>query len=222
LRFLRFLLLALVLLVVISTGRSYLMPVPEFDVPEFDELSPVERIPKENLTTPDLILLGAREEVKKRTHYDASYVAIDYPGGDVPPDRGACTDVVIRALRNAGWDLQELIYNDMKEHFSDYPNNWGLSQPDPNIDHRRVPNQMCFFARHGICLDTQVTHNLSDWQWGDIVYWKFPNGLEHCGIISDRKNPSGLPLVIHNAGIAREEDCLTRWTIIGHFRYPPP
>jgi uncharacterized protein YijF (DUF1287 family) len=87
-------------------------------------------------------------------------------------------------------------------------------------DHRRVPNQMTFLARHATVLTCQVEGHLDEWQWGDIVYWRFNNGDEHCGIISDLKSPSGLPLVIHNAGIAVEEDCLERWEIIGHFRYP--
>jgi hypothetical protein len=75
--------------------------------------SPVEKIPEEELEAADLILLGARREVKNRTYYDASYAAISYPGGDVSSDRGACTDVVIRAFRNAGIDLQQLIHEDM-------------------------------------------------------------------------------------------------------------
>jgi len=186
------------------------------------ELSPVEQIPPEERTVYDQVLIGAREEVKRRVIYDDSYQTIDYPGGDVPLDRGACTDVVVRAFRNAGIDLQKLIHEDMKENFNLYPQNWGLEHPDPNIDHRRVPNQMKFFARHGQSLTVSVEkEDLPAWHWGDVVYWKFPNGLEHCGIISDRKNDRGVPLVIHNAGVAREEDSLTRWEIIGHYRYPP-
>lgn len=185
-----------------------------------NDYSPVEKIPKDDLTVPDLVLLGARQEVKNGVFYDASYVAISYPGGDLPSDRGACTDVVVRAFRNAGIDLQQLIHEDMKENFNCYPQMWGLSGPDTNIDHRRVPNQMRFFERHGIELTLKVKSNLDQWRWGDIVYWRFPNGLYHCGIISDRTNRDGVPLVIHNASIAREEDCLLRWEIIGHFRYP--
>lgn len=186
-----------------------------------DSPSLVEMKPEEELTTPDLILLGARQEVKNHTRYDASYQVIDYPGGDVPPDRGACTDVVIRAFRNANIDLQQLIHEDMLANFSAYPNNWGLQAPDPNIDHRRIPNQMTFFERHGLKLTTKVDKdNLEEWKWGDVVYWRFPDGNEHCGIISDRTGPDNIPLVIHNASITREEDCLLRWEIIGHYRYP--
>lgn len=184
--------------------------------------SPVEKIPPEKRNVYDLLVIGAREEVAGGVIYDASYRQIDYPGGDVPPEGGACTDVVVRALRHGGIDLQKLIHEDMREHFKQYPQNWGLKGPDTNIDHRRVPNQMNFFARYGQSLPLSVEGaDLSTWQWGDVVYWRFSNDLEHCGIVSDRKNERGVPLAIHNAGIAREEDCLTDWEIIGHYRFPP-
>jgi uncharacterized protein YijF (DUF1287 family) len=184
-------------------------------------LSPVEKILPEKRTAHDMVVLGARREAARGVTYDASYLQISYPGGDVPSDRGVCTDVVIRAFRNAEIDLQQLIHEDMLEHFSLYPHNWGLKGTDANIDHRRVPNQMKFFARQGKTMTLSTAENdLSQWQWGDVVYWKFSNGLEHCGVVSDLKNEQGLPLVIHNAGIALEEDCLERWEIIGHYRYP--
>lgn len=188
--------------------------------PNTNHPSIVETIPLQELTTSDLILLGAREEAKNKTPYDASYQIIKYPGGDVEKDKGACTDVVVRAFRNASIDLQELIHEDMKKDFSAYPNNWGLNVPDSNIDHRRVPNQICFFKRHGLGLSTQVHGNLENWKWGDVVYWKFPNGDEHCGIISDNTGKDKVPLVIHNSSIAKEEDCLLSWEITGHYRYP--
>ncbi len=182
--------------------------------------SPVEKKPADERTTEDLILLGAREEAEKRTKYDASYKALSYPGGDVAVDRGACTDVVIRAFRNADIDLQVLIHEDMKKNFEIYPHRWGLTGPDKNIDHRRVPNQMCFFDRFGKSLTLEVKGHLDEWQWGDVVYWRFPDGSEHCGIISDIKDNKDIPLVIHNTSIAREERRLLAWEIIGHYRYP--
>lgn len=133
---------------------------------------------------------------------------------------GACTDVIIRAFRNAGIDLQQLIHEDMAANFALYPARWGLTAPDPNIDHRRIPNQMQFFKRFGQELTLKTDTDFKQWQWGDLVYWRFNNGDEHCGIVSDRTSTDGRPLVIHNAGIAREEDCLERWEIIGHFRFP--
>ncbi len=221
------------LIIVLLTGKiygdlrqlsyHYSLPVPEI-IPRIvlgiSEYSPVEEIREEDLTTPDLVLLGARREVHNETRYDASYVAISYPGGDVSPDYGACTDVVVRAFRNAHIDLQQLIHKDMQDNFNIYPQNWGLSRPDPNIDHRRVPNQIRYFERHGTPLTLEVEDNLDQWQWGDVVYWRFADGRDHCGIISDRTRRDGVPLVIHNGGITREEDCLLRWEITGHFRYP--
>ena len=184
------------------------------------ELSPVESIAPEDLTAADLILLGARLEVKNKTFYNASYQVIDYPDGDVSSNYGACTDVIVRAFRNAGYDLQQLIHEDMRDNFSLYPAMWGLSGPDPNIDHRRVPNQRQYFKRFGRELSIATNEGFSEWQWGDVVYWRFNNGDEHCGIISDKSSAGGRPLVIHNAGITSEEDCLNRWKITGHYRYP--
>jgi uncharacterized protein YijF (DUF1287 family) len=197
-----------------DTGLN--LPLP----PEIIGDSPVEAIPEEERQTPDLILLGARQEAEQGTRYDASYVSIEYPGGDVSSDRGACTDVVIRAFRNAGIDLQQLIHEDMRENFASYPRKWGLTEPDPNIDHRRVPNQIQFFKTYGESLTLEVEGHLEEWKWGDVVYWRFSDGRDHCGIISDRTTRDGIPLVIHNAGLAREEKALLRWEITGHFRYP--
>lgn len=182
--------------------------------------SPAEKIDPEERVAADLILLGARQEVKNMIRYDASYQIIAYPCGDVDPAYGACTDTVVRAFRNAGIDLQQLIHDDMAANFDLYPDRWGLTAPDPNIDHRRVPNQMQFLKRFGQGL-TLETSDSSQWQWGDVVYWRFSNGDEHCGVISDKTTASGRPLVIHNASITKEEDCLKRWKIIGHYRYPP-
>lgn len=108
--------------------------------------SPVEEKPSEERNVYDLVVLGARQEVVRKVIYDASYLKIDYPGGDVPPEGGACTDVVVRAFRHGGIDLQKLIHEDMRDYFELYPQNWGLQGPDTNIDHRRVPNQMRFFT----------------------------------------------------------------------------
>jgi uncharacterized protein YijF (DUF1287 family) len=144
-----------------------------------------------------------------------------YPGGDVARDHGVCTDVVIRSFRAAGYDLQKLIHEDMKSHFSAYPRNWGLTRPDTNIDHRRVPNQMVFFRRFGKTLPLGTTGApAATWQPGDVIYWKLNSGLDHCGVVSDTRNKAGLPLVIHNLGRTAEEDVLTAWKITGHFRYP--
>ncbi len=176
-------------------------------------------------TVADRIVNGAKQEALREVRYDAAYRTIAYPDGDVPSDRGACTEVIVRALRNAGYDLQQLIHDDMVKDFSAYPKLWGLQAPDPNIDHRRVPNHLVFLRRHGQTLPLATTGAAAaTWQPGDLVYWRFPgSNATHCGVVSNDRGPRNLPLVIHNAGpIASQEDCLDRWEVIGHFRYPRP
>jgi uncharacterized protein YijF (DUF1287 family) len=114
--------------------------------------------------------------------YDPSYVRIKYPMGDVPADRGVCTDVIIRAYRQLGIDLQQLVHEDMVANFDKYPQSWGLSKPDSNIDHRRVPNLMTFFKRHGEVLP--ITKNPKDYKPGDIVCWNLGAGILHIGIVA--------------------------------------
>jgi uncharacterized protein YijF (DUF1287 family) len=182
-----------------------------------DPLAPIHH-PR---TPAERIVNGAKAEARRGVLYDASYRTIQYPGGDVRADRGACTDVVIRALRPAGYDLQALIHEDMQRHFSQYPPRYGLHGPDPNIDHRRVPNQIAFLRRHGTELPRSTTGPAAvTWQPGDLVYWRLPGGVTHCGVLSNVRDGEGLPLVIHNLAEARQEDCLTAWKITGHFRYP--
>jgi hypothetical protein len=170
------------------------------------------------------IVNGAKLEVLRGVSYDASYRALPYPMGDVPTDRGACTEVIIRGLRNAGYDLQQLLHEDMARDFAAYPHLWGLPGPDPNIDHRRVPNHIAFLQRHGEALPLATTGAAAaTWQPGDLVYWQLgPSRLTHCGVVSNDRGPRGLPLVLHNMGAAAQEDCLDSWKIIGHFRYPRP
>jgi uncharacterized protein YijF (DUF1287 family) len=166
-----------------------------------------------------LVVEGAMDQIGKTTKYDPSYVRLDYPGGDVPIDRGVCTDVVIRALRAAGVDLQVLIHEDMKRSFESYPDNWGLSKPDRNIDHRRVPNIATFLRRKGKALP--VTKDPADYQPGDIVAWKIPDGRPHMGIVSNvQVRGTGRCLAIHNIGRgAKLEDRLFTFEITGHYRY---
>jgi hypothetical protein len=155
--------------------------------------------------------------------YVADYVTIAYPNGDVPKGQGACTDVLVRSFRAIGIDLQRLVHEDMKKHFALYPKRWGLRRPDKNIDHRRVPNLVVFFKRFGKTLPTETTGKaLATWQPGDIVVWKLDNGLDHCGIVTERIGESGLPTVVHNLGPCLEEDCLSAWRITGHYRYGKP
>jgi len=166
------------------------------------------------------LVAAARAQIGVTTRYDPAYQVLAYPGGDVPLDRGVCTDVVVRALRSQGLDLQARVYEDMRSDFSAYPAIWGLSRPDRNIDHRRVPNLMRWFERQG--WQQPVTALATDYAAGDIVAWKLNgNGLLHVGIVSDRRLADGTPLVLHNiARGTREENLLFQHAIIGHYRMP--
>ncbi|MDF2440672.1 MAG: uncharacterized protein JWN98_1656 [Abditibacteriota bacterium] len=169
--------------------------------------------------TSQRIVTAARRQIG--TRYTQAYYSLKYPNGDPPKSVGACTDVVIRSLRAAGHDLQKLIHEDMKRNFALYPRKWQLQRTDKNIDHRRVLNQRVYFARFAQALPKRADQGAwKQWQPGDIIYWKFENSLDHCGIISDRRAPSGRPLVIHNLGGCREEDVMTAWKIVDHFRFP--
>jgi uncharacterized protein len=166
------------------------------------------------------IIDSAHEQVGVTLYYDPSYSVISFPGGDVPIARGVCTDVIIRAYRSVGLDLQLLVNQDMRKAFSAYPRNWGLSRPDSNIDHRRVPNLAVFFTRHGQALP--ISTEAKAYLPGDIVTWRLPGGLAHIGLISDRST-NGRQLIVHNIGAgAKVEDILFTFTITGHYRYLPP
>jgi uncharacterized protein YijF (DUF1287 family) len=167
----------------------------------------------------ECLIDAARQQIGVTHIYDGSYARIPYPGGDVPLDRGVCTDVLIRAYRKCGSDLQALVHEDMIKAWGAYPKLWGLSRPDSNIDHRRVPNLSVFFARHGRVLETNAEAKL--YLPGDIVTWKLRSGVPHIGIVSDRRSDLGVPLVIHNIGLGtQEEDALFLYSLIGHFRFP--
>lgn len=163
---------------------------------------------------------AARDQVGVTVSYDPSYVRLAYPNGDVPMDRGVCTDVIVRAYRKVGADLQVLVNQDMKRAWTAYPNTWRLKSTDRNIDHRRVPNLATFFARHGQVVADLETPAL--FLPGDVITWRLPSGVPHIGLVSDRKGKSGVPLVIHNIGSgAQEEDVLFSYTVTGHYRYLP-
>jgi len=166
------------------------------------------------------LVRAARKQIGVTVVYDGAYQELEYPGGDVPPERGVCTDVIVRALRTArGLDLQKLVHDDMSAHFKAYPAQirWGARAPDANIDHRRVPNLMTWFKRAGN--SQPVTTKSADYLPGDLVAWNLGGGILHIGIVSDRNAVTGVPLVIHNIGSGTcEEDILFRYAIIGHYR----
>jgi len=161
----------------------------------------------------------ALELTEQDVVYDPSYFSIDYPNGDVPDDKGVCTDVVIRAYRKIGIDLQKEVHEDMKANFNVYPKIWGLKTTDKNIDHRRVPNLMVFFKRQGAV--KKISTNEKDYLPGDIVCWNLRGAITHIGIVVNKKSKDGKRnLIVHNIGGGQElADCLFSYKIIGHYRY---
>jgi len=154
-------------------------------------------------------------------HYDPSYFKIEYPNGDVPKNKGVCTDVIIRSYRKLGVDLQKEVHKDLLQNFTAYPNlkKWGMTKTDTNIDHRRVPNLEIFFERKGIKLP--VTKNPNDYKTGEIVTWMINDKLPHIGIVTHKKSHDGKRnLIVHNVGNGQVlEDCLFAYKIVGHFKY---
>ena len=147
------------------------------------------------------IVAAAYERTKHSVTYDGRYLSIPYPGGDVPANIGVCTDVVVRSYRKIGTDLQKLVHEDMKNNFSSYPSKliWGLSKPDRNIDHRRVPNLQSFLSRHGQILE--ISSKANEFKPGNLVTWMLPGNLPHIGIVTDTIDPeTGNPMVVHNIG----------------------
>jgi uncharacterized protein YijF (DUF1287 family) len=166
----------------------------------------------------DELVSAAKAQIGVTVRYDGRYEKLAYPGGDVPIERGVCTDVLIRAYRKLGIDLQKLVHEDMSRAWNAYPHLWQLKAPDRNIDHRRVPNLQTYFTRHGTSLTPSL--NGRDYRPGDIVTWSVPPRLPHVGIISTEKTSAGTPLVIHNIGAGTQlEDRLFDFPITGHYRY---
>jgi len=169
------------------------------------------------------LVAAARERITHTVRYDPAYVRIHYPNGDVPADTGVCTDEIIRIYRAVGVDLQKLVHEDMLRNRSAYPHDprWS-SGTDTNIDHRRVPNLMVFFARNGKSLP--ITTRAEDYSPGDLVTWDLGGNVPHIGIVVDRKSAaSGRYMVVHNIGQGpKMEDVLFNWKITGHYKYSGP
>ncbi len=170
-------------------------------------------------SVPDTVQSAALAQTKEKIVYDGRYVRIPYPNGDVPAGTGVCTDVVIRAYRKAGYDLQKLVHEDMKKEFSAYPKKWGKREPDSNIDHRRVPNLMTFFKRAGA--EKPITKSAVDYEPGDLVAYDLGGGVTHIGVAV--AGPDHGIWIVHNIGRGPQlEDALFGWKIIGHYRWSPP
>jgi uncharacterized protein YijF (DUF1287 family) len=172
-------------------------------------------------TFEDKLAVAAISIIDPSINYDPSYFSIKYPNGDIPKNKGVCTDVIIRSYRKLGIDLQKEVHEDMKTSFSNYPNlkKWGMTKTDPNIDHRRVPNLEVFFERKGKKL--KVSEKAEDYKTGEIVSWMINEKLPHIGIISHKKSIDGKRnLIVHNVGGGQVlEDCLFEYKIVGHYKY---
>lgn len=165
------------------------------------------------------LLSAALAQTKQRVAYDGSYRRIAYPGGDVPANIGVCTDVIVRAYRAIGVDLQQRVHEDMRSAFHAYPKLWGLNNPDPNIDHRRVPNLQTYLRRQRA--ELARSRDANAYRPGDLVTWMLPGNLPHIGIVTDKRSDDGArPLIVHNIGQGPKlEDMLFTYPITGHYRF---
>lgn len=180
---------------------------------------PAEAVPRAATQAARALIAAARGQVGVTLAYDPAYTRLAFPGGDVDRAKGVCTDVVIRAYRDAlGIDLQAEVNRDMAASFPRYPKRWGLARPDRNIDHRRVPNLETFWSRAGVRRPVPAVP--AGWQPGDVFTSLVDGRLPHTGIVSDKVAPNGNPLVIHNIGAGtREEDALFDHRLTGRFRW---
>jgi uncharacterized protein YijF (DUF1287 family) len=166
------------------------------------------------------LTFAALDRTQQNVRYDPAYVSLTYPGGDVPVDTGVCTDEVIRAYRTLDIDLQKLVHEDMKRSFSAYPKLWGLTSPDKNIDHRRVPNLQAFFKRRGASLP--ITQTAADYLPGDLITCTVAGKLPHIAMVVPSPDGSETPWIVHNIGRGPQlEDRLFEFPLTGHYRYHP-
>ena len=210
-------LLIIPLILVSSCQRQIARAIKPLKPPE--QQTETRTLPANSSPNLRLVIDSAIDQIGKTTGYDPSYQKIEYPNGDVPIETGVCSDVIVRAFRKAGIDLQKEVYEDMKNHFSAYPIRWGLNGPDRNIDHRRVPNLQTYFAREDKSLAT--SGGSENYLPGDIVTWDLGGGVDHIGmVVNVWYKPSRRYLIVHNiGGGVRMEDALFAWKITGHYRY---
>ena len=208
--------LSLVLLIATGCERQIARARQPLKPPEAE--TELRALPANSSPKLKLVIDGAIDQVGKTTSYDPSYQNIDYPNGDVPIETGVCSDVIVRAFRKANIDLQKDVHEDMKSNFSNYPTKWGLSGPDANIDHRRVPNLMTYFSRRAKSLSTADSDTFLP---GDVVTWDLGFGTDHIGmVVNVWYKPTQHYLIVHNIGAGtRMEDALFAWKVTGHYRY---
>ena len=209
-------LVALSLVLLIAAGCQRAFPKRAAEAPPASVVQPLGATASPQLKQ---FIEAAIEQSKITTGYDPAYVKLDYPNGDVPSDTGVCSDVVVRAFRKVGIDLQKELHEDMTRAWSEYPKKWGARGTDSNIDHRRVLNLNTYFTRQGKSLP--ISDSRADYLPGDVVAWELSDGVEHIGIMTNLATVSDKHyLVVHNIGSgARIEDVLMAWKIIGHYRY---
>lgn len=208
---------SLVLSLAFSGCRWWQQSTKAVSLPDKELVAATQIAP--NATPLEKVNAGALEQITYTTSYDPAYVKLAYPNGDVPRERGVCADVVVRAFRQGGVDLQKELHEDMTAHFAKYPAKWGAKKPDRNIDHRRVANLMTWLDRRGKSLP--LGQQARAYQPGDVVAWELPSGLLHIGLVS-KIAVAGTDryAIVHNIGAgARLEDVLFSWQIIGHYRY---
>ena len=226
-RFMRYFVWLFLLLLILYLGwdayRRFMLPPvvpPQIIIPP-PVIKPPEPPPVLEPKPPESVrklLESVYQQVEVTRGYDPAYVNLKYPGGDVPESTGVCADVIVRAFRAQGVDLQQALHEDMRRNFGAYPSKWGLKNPDTNIDHRRVYNLMRFFERQGKSLP--ITQNPADYQPGDVVAWDLGKGQAHIGLVTHYVTPDGRPLMGHNIAYGTNiEDALFFWPIIGHYRY---
>jgi uncharacterized protein YijF (DUF1287 family) len=211
------LLLAPVLFLSLACQQQIVRAVKPLRPPE--QQTETRPLPPNSPANLKLLIDGAAEQIGKTTSYDPSYQKLEYPNGDVPIETGVCSDVIVRAFRKGGIDLQKDVHEDMKGNFTAYPTRWGMKGTDANIDHRRVPNLRTYFTRKGKSMATDGPSET--FQPGDIITWDLGSGVDHVGILSNVWfKPAQRYLIIHNIGAGTKmEDVLFAWKITGHYRY---
>jgi uncharacterized protein YijF (DUF1287 family) len=179
---------------------------------------------RDGIPDPLDVLIGARKTALNAAAYTEGYIAMAYPMGDVPREIGVCTDVIVRAVRNAGIDLQRALHEDILRARAAYP--MIKKQPDPQIDQRRVATLLPYFKRHWEQRSAKLDDPADPLRPGDVLFMDtFPSrsGPDHVGIVSDTIGPAGLPMVINNwtNGTATTEmDLLTFVPVLHRFRLP--
>ncbi|MBI4652332.1 DUF1287 domain-containing protein [Candidatus Desantisbacteria bacterium] len=209
-------LIKLKLIIIITLSLSSCSPSVSFNTEEIEKIK--QNVPENVTTFQKKIRNAALDQIGITRDYDPAYEEILYPMGDIDMGRGVCTDVVIRALRKVNLDLQQLIHEDMKNNFDIYPKKWGHTKPDPNIDHRRVPNIMTFLKRRG--LEIKEISDPGSFKTGDVVAWKLFTGNPYIGIVVKINFENEVvPFIVHNIGFGTKlENRLFDWKIIGHYR----